>query len=192
LSISIVASILLSNQLVLAKDITLPSGGKFVGSNGGTITSKGDTMTITGNGNGGNHVIAWGGGFNIGKDATVNFGGSGKGYLNLDYSKNPSILAGKLNGGDNNIFLVNPSGVIVTESGSINANKFGISTSPMDEKTMQKFTLEGHTDGFKFSPVFKANKGDIINKGSITTKNGLTLIGNKVDIQKGNLINTGT
>ena len=38
-------------------------------------------MTITGNNK--NHVIAWGGGFNINNGERVNFNGSGKAFLNL-------------------------------------------------------------------------------------------------------------
>ncbi|PZT48765.1 hypothetical protein B6S12_01555, partial [Helicobacter valdiviensis] len=74
LSISIVASILLSNQLVLAKDITLPSGGKFTNGSSGSISScagKSNCMNISGNNK--NNVIAWGGGFNIGKGYEVHF-----------------------------------------------------------------------------------------------------------------------
>ncbi|WP_415578428.1 filamentous hemagglutinin N-terminal domain-containing protein, partial [Helicobacter burdigaliensis] len=139
-------------------------------------------MSIEGGKN--NNVIAWGGGFNIGKDAEVRFKGSGKGYLNLDYSKNSSILAGILNGGNNNIFLVNPSGVLVTESGSINANRFVASTSAMSDADINKFRA---SDSASFSPVFKPNKqGDIINKGNINA-NKVLLIGNNVRIDGGNI-----
>ncbi|CAM2861672.1 filamentous hemagglutinin N-terminal domain-containing protein [Helicobacter burdigaliensis] len=194
ISISIVTSILLSNQLLLANPNnipkgSLPNGGKFVGNNGGTIISNGNTMTITGKGNGGNHVIAWGGGFNIGNGYQVNFEGSGtKGYLNLDYSKNPSKIAGVLNGNNHNIFLVNPSGVLVTETGSINANRFVASTTPVSIDDINTFS-DPKTDSFTFSPVFKPSKaGDIINKGNINA-NKVLLIGNNVRIDGGKLGN---
>ena len=61
ISISIIASILLSQSLV-----ALPSGGKFTHGSG-SIKVNGKEMNITGNNT--NHIIAWGGGFNINKVA---------------------------------------------------------------------------------------------------------------------------
>ncbi|PZT47190.1 hypothetical protein B6S12_10390, partial [Helicobacter valdiviensis] len=99
----------------------------------------------------------------------------------------PSIIAGLLQGNNNNVFIVNPSGVIVTESGSINANKFGISTSAIDTDTLNAFK-EANEDNTlaSFSPVFKSNstRGDIINKGSINAGN-VKLVGNRVILQAG-------
>ncbi|PZT47350.1 hypothetical protein B6S12_09490, partial [Helicobacter valdiviensis] len=97
-------------------------------------------------------------------------------------SKNPSIIAGLLQGNNNNVFIVNPSGVIVTESGSINANKFGISTSAIDTDTLNAFK-EANEDNTlaSFSPVFKPNGDIVINKGSIQAKE-VFLVGNKVEI----------
>ncbi|WP_121764749.1 filamentous hemagglutinin N-terminal domain-containing protein, partial [Helicobacter burdigaliensis] len=172
-SISIVASILLSNQLVLANPNTnipkgsLPNGGKFTNGSSGSITeiaggNKGcqgysGCMNISGNNK--NNVIAWGGGFNIGNGYKVNFEegkNGGNNYLNLDYSKNPSKIAGLLEGNNNNIFIVNPSGVIVTETGSINANRFVASTTPIDETTLNNFKNANQQGKLaSFSPVFK-------------------------------------
>ena len=70
ISISIIASILLSQSLV-----ALPSGGKFTSGNG-SITTNGKVMNITGNNT--NHIIAWGGGFNINQEESVNFNTSHK------------------------------------------------------------------------------------------------------------------
>ncbi|WP_155462926.1 filamentous hemagglutinin N-terminal domain-containing protein, partial [Helicobacter pullorum] len=73
------------------------------------------------------HIIAWGGGFNIGKDAKVNFNtshGRQAAFLNLDYTNKASQILGNLNGNGNNIYLVNPSGVLIGQNASINANKF--------------------------------------------------------------------
>lgn len=96
-------------------------------------------MNIAGNKT--HNVIAWGGGFNIGKDASVNFTTEQKNYLNLDYTNKASQILGKLNGGTNNIYLVNPSGVLIGKDASINANKFGVSTSPMDMTAINNFQL---------------------------------------------------
>ncbi|PZT49017.1 hypothetical protein B6S12_00005, partial [Helicobacter valdiviensis] len=86
--------------------------------------------------------------------------------------------------------IVNPSGVIVTESGSINANKFGISTSPIDTDTLNAFKEANKANNgvgvlAPFSPVFKSNstRGDIINKGSIQA-NEVVMVGNRVILEK--------
>ena len=71
ISISIIASILLSQSLA-----ALPSGGKFTSGNGSITTTNGKVMNITGNNT--NHIIAWGGGFNINKGESVNFNTSHK------------------------------------------------------------------------------------------------------------------
>ncbi|MCI7764882.1 filamentous hemagglutinin [Helicobacter sp.] len=149
----------------------MPSGGKFVNGTG-SIATNGNKMDIAGNNK--NNVIAWGGGFNIGKEASVNFTTNQKNYLNLDYTNKASQILGKLNGGTNNIYLVNPSGVLIGKDASINANKFGVSTSPFDNNAIQTFSKDG-----SFSPVFSANKGDIVNMGTINA-NEIVLVGNRV------------
>lgn len=184
LCVSVVLSFLMSNQVMaIIAGNTLPNGGKFVsGSTGNISTCKagGACMSISGNGK--NSVIAWSGGFNIGRDAQVHFKGNSYNYLNLDYSKNPSILAGKLEGGNNNIFIVNPSGVLITENGSVNANRFVASSNSITESLMKKFK----TEGASFSPVFQANKGNVINMGKINADEVL-MVGNSV-INKGEIL----
>ncbi|EPF1096619.1 filamentous hemagglutinin N-terminal domain-containing protein [Campylobacter coli] len=136
-------------------------------------------MNITGDKT--HNVIAWGGGFNIGKDNTVNFTTNGKNYLNLDYTNKASQILGTLNGGTNNVYIVNPSGILVGEGATINANKFGVSTTPMGIDAINTFSVDG-----SFSPVFNANKGDVVNMGTIKA-NEIVLVGNKVENIKGTL-----
>ncbi|EPT6742198.1 filamentous hemagglutinin N-terminal domain-containing protein [Campylobacter coli] len=136
-------------------------------------------MNITGDKT--HNVIAWGGGFNIGKDNTVNFTTNGKNYLNLDYTNKASQILGTLNGGTNNVYIVNPSGVLVGEGATINANKFGVSTTPMGIDAINTFSVDD-----SFSPVFNANKGDVVNMGTIKA-NEIVLVGNKVENIKGTL-----
>ncbi|HHY1437600.1 TPA: filamentous hemagglutinin N-terminal domain-containing protein, partial [Campylobacter jejuni] len=137
-------------------------------------------MNITGNKQ--NSVIQWGGGFNIDKGETVNFNGSGKNYLNIAYGSKSSHIDGTLNGGSNNIFLINPNGIVVGKGGSINANKVFLSTSSIGDKEMKEFATSGTV-----SPVIKPNtKGNIINLGNIGTKNGdIILVANYVTNFKG-------
>ncbi|ECL7012606.1 filamentous hemagglutinin N-terminal domain-containing protein [Campylobacter lari] len=159
--------------------MALPSGGKFTHGTSGTITTNGNNMNI--NGKGPNSVIQWGGGFNIGKGEQVNFNGSNKNYLNIAHGTSKSTIAGILNAGGNNVFLINPNGVIITKTGTINANRFVASTSSMSDGDMKAFAnLKSFEDGLSFSPVFKPNKaGNVVNMGTINAKN-VTLQGNKV------------
>ncbi|WP_104745776.1 filamentous hemagglutinin N-terminal domain-containing protein [Helicobacter pullorum] len=184
IGISIVASIVLSQSLV-----ALPSGGKFVGESSGSIKVNDKVMNITGNNT--NHVIAWGGGFNINSGETVKFNGSGKAFLNLDYSNKASKIRGTLNGGGNNIYLVNPSGVLIGENANINANKF-VASNTIDETTLNSFKSKVNDSNAitTFSPVFKPNKGNIVNLGTIKANNGITLIGDTIDIRGGKIENT--
>ncbi|EAH7188376.1 filamentous hemagglutinin N-terminal domain-containing protein [Campylobacter lari] len=159
--------------------MVLPSGGKFTHGTSGTITTNGNNMNISGNGI--NSVIQWGGGFNIANGEKVNFGGKDKNYLNIAHGTSKSTIAGILNAGGNNVFLINPNGVIITKTGTINANRFVASTSSMSDGDMKAFAnLKSFEDGLSFSPVFKPNKaGNVVNMGNINAKN-ITLQGNKV------------
>ncbi|HEC1753658.1 TPA: filamentous hemagglutinin N-terminal domain-containing protein, partial [Campylobacter lari] len=93
-----------------------------------------------------------------------------------------------LNANGKNVFLINPNGVIITKTGTINANRFVASTSSMSDGEMWKFadmkTLE---QGLSFSPIFKPHKaGNVVNMGNINANNVL-LIGNKVSIDGGHI-----
>ncbi|EOV9353921.1 filamentous hemagglutinin N-terminal domain-containing protein [Campylobacter coli] len=180
-SLRVIVNISVITSLVLAQSLTasnLPSGGKFINGTG-SIATNGNIMNITGDKT--HNVIAWGGGFNIGKDNTVNFTTNSKNYLNLDYINKASQILGTLNGGTNNVYIVNPSGVLVGEGATINANKFGVSTTPMGIDAINTFSVDG-----SFSPVFNANKGDVVNMGTIKA-NEIVLVGNKVENIKGTL-----
>ena len=175
IGISIIASVLLSQNLA-----ALPAGGKFIHGSG-SISKNGNTMNITGNNK--NHVIAWGGGFNIAKGETVNFAKGGKAFLNLDYTNKASRILGNLNGNDNNVYLVNPSGVLIGQNASINANKFVASTSSLD-KALNQFvnaTTPDDKSVVNFSPVFSPNevRGNIVNMGNITAGD-IILVGKEV------------
>ncbi|KAB0587235.1 filamentous hemagglutinin N-terminal domain-containing protein, partial [Campylobacter lari subsp. concheus] len=130
----------------------------------------------------------WGGGFNIGKNEQVNFNGSNKNYLNIAHGTSKSTIEGILNASGNNVFLINPNGVIITKTGTINANRFVASTSSMSDDNMKAFAnLKSFDEGLSFSPVFKTQKaGNVVNMGNINT-NDVLLIGNKVDIQGGHI-----
>ncbi|EFQ6259538.1 filamentous hemagglutinin N-terminal domain-containing protein [Campylobacter jejuni] len=174
----IVLSIVVSS-LLFSQSYALPSGGKFTHGTSGTINVNGNTMNITGNKV--NSVIQWGGGFNIAKSETVNFGQgkTNQNYLNIAYGTKSSTIDGLLNATGNNVYLINPNGVVIGKSGTINANKFGMSTSSIDSKAMQEFADRSTFESPVFSPKFTANKGNVINMGNIKA-NDVLIIGNEV------------
>ncbi len=176
-NISLIASLALSQSLAA---VTLPSGGKFVNGTGSITKPNDNTMNIAGDKT--HNVIAWGGGFNIGKGYTVDFTTENLNYLNLDYTNKASQILGTLKGGTNSVYIVNPSGVLIGEGATINANKFGVSTTPFDDNAKETFLSKG-----SFSPVLSPNtKGDVVNMGTINA-NEIVLVGNKVENLSGKL-----
>ncbi len=168
-------------SLLFSQAYALPQGGKFTHGSTGSISSSNGTMNVIGNNK--NSVIQWGGGFNIGQNETVKFNGNQQNYLNIAYQKDASKIDGKLDGGTNNIFLVNPMGVLIGKTGTITAGKFVASTTPLKDSDVQNFISQG----MNFSPVFDVSKqGNIINLGKINADN-IVLIGNKVEINKGKI-----
>ncbi|HEA7277218.1 TPA: filamentous hemagglutinin N-terminal domain-containing protein [Campylobacter jejuni] len=169
------------SSLLFSQAYALPQGGKFTHGTSGTIHTSGNTVTITGKGQ--NHVIQWGGGFNIGQNESVNFNGKNQNYLNIAYQKDASKIDGALNGGNNNIFLVNPMGVLIGKTGTITAGKFVASTTPLNDENVKTFLKQGAS----FSPAFDVSKqGNIINLGKINADN-IVLVGNRVEINKGDI-----
>lgn len=173
----------IASSLLCSQANALPQGGKFTHGSTGSITSNANTMNITGNSQ--NNVIQWGGGFNIGHGESVNFTTSNKNYLNIAYQKDASKIDGKLNGDTNNIFLVNPMGVLIGANGSIIANKFVASTTAIKDSDVKNFL----TQGASFSPIFNPNKrGNIVNLGTINADD-IILVGNKIEIGNSGIIN---
>ncbi len=169
------------SSLLFSQAYALPQGGKFTHGSTGSISSSNGTMNVIGSNK--NSVIQWGGGFNIGQNETVKFNGNQQNYLNIAYQKDASKIDGKLDGGTNNIFLVNSMGVLIGKTGTITAGKFVASTTPLKDSDVQNFISQG----MNFSPVFDVSKqGNIINLGKINADN-IVLIGNKVEINKGKI-----
>ncbi|AJC86311.1 two-partner secretion domain-containing protein [Campylobacter sp. RM16704] len=177
-------------SLLFSPLMALPSGGKFTHGTTGTININGNTMNI--NGHKVSSVIQWGGGFSINQGESVNFGGSNKNYLNIAHGTSKSTIAGLLNANGNNVFLINPNGVIITKTGTINANRFVASTSSLNNADYTTFKNLTYENAHTFSPVFKPSKlGNVVNMGNINADKVL-LIGNKVDIQGGKLGNANS
>ncbi|WP_143421756.1 filamentous hemagglutinin N-terminal domain-containing protein, partial [Helicobacter pullorum] len=89
-----------------------------------------------------------------------------------------------LNGNGNNIYLVNPSGVLIGQGASVNANKFVASTASLDTaltKFVEQANKVGDANMVNFSPVYSRNnlKGSIVNMGTIKA-NHIILVGQNV------------
>ncbi|WP_257941622.1 hemagglutinin domain-containing protein [Campylobacter lari] len=179
--------------------MALPSGGKFTHGTSGSISidkTNPNKPIMNVSGNGANSVIQWGGGFNIANGEKVNFGNNNfkgqQNYLNIAHGTNKSTIAGILEAGNNNVFLINPNGVIITKTGTINANRFVASTSSMSDGDMWKFAKLTKEQAASFSPVFNPQKaGNVVNMGNINA-NDVLLIGNKVDVQGGKIGNANS
>ncbi|EAK0368717.1 filamentous hemagglutinin N-terminal domain-containing protein, partial [Campylobacter jejuni] len=174
---------LVVGSLLFTQSYALPSGGKFTHETSGTININDKVMNIAGKGQ--NSVIQWGGGFNIASGETVNFQGSGKNYLNIAYGSKSSHIDGKLEGGSNNIFLINPNGIVVGKGGSINANRVFLSASSIGDSEMKEFAESGKLSAFEgdpktISPVIKSNAGNVINLGTMTVREGIAMVGKYV------------
>ncbi|EDO8698937.1 filamentous hemagglutinin N-terminal domain-containing protein [Campylobacter jejuni] len=179
---------LVVGSLLFTQSYALPSGDKFTHGTSGSISVSGGTMNISGSKT--NSVIQWGGGFNIANGETVNFKGNGYNYLNIVYGSKSSHIDGTLEGGTNNIFLINPNGIVVGKDGSINANRVFLSASSIGDKEMKEFAKDGKISAFEgnplttASPVIKSNAGNVINLGTITAGERVVMVGNQVSNMK--------
>lgn len=156
----------------------LPQGGSVIA---GSVAlpdfvtpghSAGNNSSVTITQHSQNAVIQWGGGFNVGANATVNFDYSGTGNfntLNYDASGNMSQIYGAINAiNDNNkgnIYIVNPAGVEISSSAQINVGSLYVSNK----------NLESALDGINGQE--NPNISDIM-AGGTTTDAALMSLGN--------------
>lgn len=124
----------------------LPQGGTVMA---GSVTlpdfvtpdhSAGNNSSVTITQSSQNAVIQWGGGFNVGANATVNFKGPESGYntLNYDASGNMSQIYGAINANNNgNIYIVNPAGVEISSSAQINVGSLYVSNKKMADEVLR-------------------------------------------------------
>ncbi len=145
-------------------------GGVVVGGTA-SIVQSGTTLDI--NTQTARTVINWNS-FNIDASHTMNFNqpGINSAVLNRVVTpNNPSAIFGNLNS-NGNVYLVNPSGVIVGSSGMINTN--GFTASVLDISTNE--FMQGGVLNFRGD-----SNASIINQGKIYTgTGGTTLIGGTV------------
>ena len=150
------ATALVSSTVLAAPALaqsTLPTGGKIV-SGQGAIATNGNTMTVH---QATDKLIANWQSFSVGKDAAVTFRqpSASSVALNRVVGQAPSQILGSLNA-NGQVFLLNPNGVLIGQSGSVQTGAFVASTLGM---TDQDF-LAGK---YHFSGEGRA----IVNQGSL-------------------------
>ena len=111
-----------------------------------------------------NNVINWRD-YSVNHGELVQYDGGNKtnNYLNIVTGANTSNINGKIEGG-NNVYIVNPNGVIFGKGAEVNVGRLHVSTQ-------EKATLnEGNFTGSGASPLVNtaALKADVVNMGKIT------------------------
>ncbi|WP_162875527.1 MBG domain-containing protein [Sphingomonas crusticola] len=155
---------------VAGRTQTLPSGGQ-VAAGQASIAGAGNAMTITQTSN--RAVINWQD-FSIAAGNRVDIlqPGANAALLNRVTGSATSTIAGQLSA-NGQVYLVNPNGILISKSGSVNAAGFVASTLDLSDKAFM--------DGGEI--VVTGNGGHVANHGTISIVKGgyAALIGGKVD-----------
>lgn len=110
-----------------------------------------------------NNIIRWQE-FSVAKGETVQFdkGQQTHNYLNLVTGTNQSQINGTIKGGQN-VYVVNPHGVLFGADASVNVGNLYVSTRPVDEDEVEHAFQQMAVGG---SPL-AATAGDVVNLGKI-------------------------
>ncbi|GAB5407332.1 MAG: hypothetical protein Aurels2KO_55630 [Aureliella sp.] len=138
-----------------------PTGGVVVGG-AANIATAGSTLNV--NAASDRAIINWQS-FNIGAGNTANFNlpSASSAILNrVTTAGAPSSINGSLNS-NGNVFLVNPSGIVVGPSGAINTNGFTASTFDVSNRAF----MNGGAMSFRGDST-----ASIVNQGTINTGTG--------------------
>ncbi len=127
-----------------------------------------------------NNVIDWKD-FSVAQGETVRFDGGAKtnNYLNVVSGANTSQIDGAIKGGDN-VYIVNPNGVVFGNSASIDVGSLYVSSRPLDAVNYDKVDANG--DMQPLADTASMNGGDIVNMGTVQA--------NAVFVEGGNIILT--
>ncbi|CAO3431384.1 MBG domain-containing protein [Azospirillum endophyticum] len=149
---------------------TLPTGGQVVSGAVSVATARPGRMEIRQSS--GSAVVNWQG-FSIGRDARVDIQqpGAGSAILNRVTGTAPSTIAGQLNA-NGQVYLVNPSGIAITKTGSVKAAGFVASTLDIGNDEFEKGQRSFRGNGASAA---------VSNEGSIAIARGgyAALIGGK-------------
>ena len=128
--------------------------------NTGAAVEAGTVTTVTGNQQ--NNVVAWTD-FSVSKGESVIFEGN-KNYLNIVTGQNTSRIDGTISGG-NQVYLINPNGVIMGKDASVKTGSFYASTRYVSPDTAMAAVNAGD-----MSAVLDGSRtlaSDIVNLGTI-------------------------
>ncbi|WP_236617853.1 beta strand repeat-containing protein [Rhodopirellula europaea] len=140
----------------------LPTGADVVAGQA-SISQAGSVMNVNAATN--RAIVNWDS-FNVGAGSTANFNlpDANSAILNRVTSPGmPSTIAGTLNS-NGNVFLVNPSGIVVSGSGMVNTNGFTASTFDVSNQNFM--------NGGALAFTRDEGAGDIVNNGTIVTGSG--------------------
>lgn len=143
-----------------------PSGGKVEVGNAAIVkndAAKEVNITSTTK----NNVISWQD-FSIAKDETVKFDGGNKtnNYLNIIRGANTSQIDGKIEGG-NDVYIVNPNGVIFGKGASVNVGNLYVSTRYVSDDVAQN-AYSANNMATVMDSTDKKMASDVVNMGHIS------------------------
>jgi len=151
----------------------LPSQGTNDNTAAAGISTSDSTMTV--NGKSVNNLLKWDS-FSIAQGETVAFDGTNKNYLNLVTGSTQSEIYGRMTGG-NNVYLINPNGILFGATAQVNVGNLVASTRPLDG-----VDTTGFADGKNpLAGTAASAAGDIVNMGTLQAAS-VVLEGNDVRI----------
>lgn len=141
-----------------------PSGGEVKAGNA-AIVNAAKEVNITSTTK--NNVISWQD-FSIAKDETVKFDGGNKtnNYLNIIRGANTSQIDGKIEGG-NDVYIVNPNGVILGKGASVNVGNLYVSTRYVSDD-VAKNAYSANNMATVMDSTDKKMASDVVNMGHIS------------------------
>ncbi len=141
-----------------------PSGGEVKAGNA-AIVNAAKEVNITSTTK--NNVISWQD-FSIAKDETVKFDGGNKtnNYLNIIRGANTSQIDGKIEGG-NDVYIVNPNGVIFGKGASVNVGNLYVSTRYVSDEVAQN-AYSANNMATVMDSTDKKMASDVVNMGHIS------------------------
>ena len=137
-----------------------PTGGQ-VAAGGANIS---DPLNITSTTT--NNVITWQD-FSVGKNETVRFDGGAKtnNYLNIVTGANTSNIQGKIQGG-NDVYLVNPNGIIIGKDAVVDVGNFYASTRYVSEEAAKR-AADSKNLAAVLGDTSNSVAADVVNLGTV-------------------------
>ena len=111
--------------------------------------------------------------FSVANGEEVAFGGANT-YLNVVTGNNRSLINGAVTGSQANVYLVNPNGILIGSTGSINVASLHLSTADISASLTDFIAASSALA----SAVAKA--GDIVNTGKLTAAQEITVAGENI------------